>query len=199
MAILIGLEHFLQLDKINLLPKIHMMIVYFIVWVIMTSSVSATAQPAPFQEYVVKGAFLYNFARFVEWPQKAFANEQDPLTICILGEDPFDNALDQLRGKTTGKHKIQVRQHAALSEIYSCNILFISKSEQDKLAEILSFSHQRRVLTVSDMENFAAQGGVIGLITVQNKIRFEVNLEAARRADLRISSQLLKLAIIVKE
>lgn len=172
---------------------------YLLPWVMLTNSVFATAQPDAFQEYFVKGAFLYNFARFVEWPQKAFTSEQDPVTICILGEDPFGSALDQLRGKTTGNRKILVRQHVNISEIDHCNILFISKSEQAKLAEILPSSHRRSMLTVSDMENFAEQGGIIGLVTVENKIRFEVNLDAARRANLKISSQLLKLANIVKD
>ena len=149
-------------------------------------------------EYALKAAFLYNFAQFIHWPTETFSKDQTTFTLCILGKDPFGPALDPVKGKSLKGRKLVIKHVDKLQDAENCQILFISRSEKENLAEILAELRGSGVLTVGDMENFAQQGGVINLITVKRKVRFEINLDAAERAGLRISSKLLKLAKIIQ-
>ena len=146
------------------------------------------------QEYKVKAAFLYNFTLFVEWPAEAFTGNDSPLTVCILGKSPFGGALDSLRGKTAKKRKLVIRQINRVEEMGNCHVLFVSTSEKMHLPNILAAVNNQNVLTVSDLDRFAQTGGIINFITLEDKVRFEINLKAAQQAGIRISSQLLKLA-----
>jgi hypothetical protein len=157
----------------------------------------AYAQPPAVREYQVKAAFVYNFAKFVEWPAAVFANAQAPLRLCIVGEDPFGEALDALKDKTVRDRRLGVQQLARVESPAVCQIAFISTSEKERLPQLLEPLKDTPVLTVSDMDSFLHAGGVINLVTVDNKIGFEINLDAARRAGLTISAQLLKLATAV--
>jgi hypothetical protein len=150
-------------------------------------------------EYLVKAAFLYNFAKFVEWPDKAFMDDQTPIILYILGKDPFGNALDSLQNKTVKGRNLMITRLKDIHDSQQCHILFISQSEKKNLARIFEKIKKWNVLTVSDIENFAQEGGIINFITKENKIRFAINVDAAQRSDLTVSSKLLKLAIIVKE
>lgn len=152
------------------------------------------AEDGASQEYKVKAAFLYNFTLFVEWPTEAFTGNDSPLTVCILGKSPFGNALGGLKGKTVKTRKLAVRQINSPQEIGGCQVLFVSASEKMQLPNILAAVKNRNVLTVSDIDSFAEAGGIINFITLEDKVRFEVNLKAAQQARLKISSQLLKLA-----
>lgn len=149
---------------------------------------------APTREYEIKAAFLYHFARFVEWPEEA---AQERVALCVLGQDPFGEALDGLDGKTTKNKTLTVRRIEHDREAQSCHVLFISSSERERLPQLLDMLHANHVLTVGETKTFARDGGVIRLFEVGNKIRFEVNLEAARRAELDISSRMLKLASVI--
>ena len=146
------------------------------------------------QEYKVKAAFLYNFTLFVEWPAEAFTGNDSPLTVCILGKSPFGDALDSLRSKTAKKRKLVIRQINRVEEMGNCNVLFISTSEKMHLPNILAALKNQKVLTVSDMDGFAQAGGIINFVTLEDKVRFEINLKAAQQSKIKISSQLLKLA-----
>ena len=146
------------------------------------------------QEYKVKAAFLYNFTLFVEWPAEAFTGNDSPLTVCILGKSPFGEAMDSLRGKMAKKRKLVIRQINRVEEMGNCHVLFVSTSEKMHLPNILAAIKNQNVLTVSDMDRFAQAGGIINFITLEDKVRFEINLKAAQQAGIRISSQLLKLA-----
>ena len=146
------------------------------------------------QEYKVKAAFLYNFTLFVEWPAEAFTGNDSPLTVCILGKSPFGEAMDSLRGKMAKKRKLVIRQINRVEEMGNCHVLFVSTSEKMDLPNILAAVKNQNVLTVSDMDRFAQAGGIINFITLEDKVRFEINLKAAQQAGIRISSQLLKLA-----
>lgn len=150
-------------------------------------------------EYAIKAAYLYNFAKFVEWPPRSFTTDGDPLRICVIGDNPFGDALTSLGGKAVGSHAVAVQVLPAHSEAPGCHIVFINRSQQLRLKTLLTVFSKRPVLTVSDIEDFAQQGGVIGLIEVEQRIHFTINLAAMRRAGLKLSSQLLKLAIIVDE
>ena len=147
---------------------------------------------------LVKAAFLFNFARFTDWPAHAFQVPVTPVRFCVLGRDPFGAALDAIAAKAIRGRSIAVSRLGSAQEAARCHVLFISESEKRRLAEILASVRDLPVLTVADMAAFARSGGIINLKTVQNKIRFEVNLAAARRAGLRLSSRFLSLATIVR-
>jgi hypothetical protein len=161
-----------------------------------TASGNAPAQSSP--EYQLKAVFLFNFAQFVEWPASAFPEPDTPLGICILGEDPFGGYLDEtVRGETVANHPLTVRRYRRVNEIKGCHILFVSRQEQGHLSEILDSLKGHSVLTVSDAERFASRGGMIRFVTDHNRIRLRINLEAARAANLTLSSKLLRPAQIV--
>lgn len=154
----------------------------------------------PPSEYEVKAAYLLNFARFVEWPTGAFAQETSPVVLGVLGRDPFGNALDRILGaQKIGGRSFEIRRAARLQELGTCHILFISASEGDRMDGILSSLRGQATLTIADMEKFAPSGGVIGFFTEEKRVRFEANPAAAQRAGIKLSSKLLKLARIVKE
>jgi hypothetical protein len=153
------------------------------------------AQQNASSEYQVKAAFLFHFAQFVEWPPDTFRDADSPLTYCTMGEDPLSGALDQsLSGKTIGARSLRVQQLKPSQPAQTCQVLFIGALETRKISEIMASVSGRPILTVGDTEHFAADGGVIGLVIEANKIRFEINLEAAEKANLKISARLLALA-----
>ena len=157
---------------------------------------NTSAQSSP--EYQLKAVFLFNFAQFVEWPASAFPEAHTPLVICVLGKDPFGAYLDEtVRGETVDNHPLAVRRYRTVDEIKECHILFVSRQEQDHMSEILDSLKGRSILTVSDAERFASRGGMIRFVTERNRIRLRINLEAARAANLTISSKLLRPAEIV--
>ena len=156
------------------------------------------AEPRPLLEYSVKAAFLYNFARFVEWPESAFEHRDAPITFCILGEDPFGATIDKtLQNKRIHNRALIIRRHKSVGQIKACHILFISTSEKQRLRQILESVQDQNVVTVSEMEGFARHGGIINLIIEDQRVRFEVNLDAAEQNQLKISSRVLKLAKVV--
>jgi len=148
-------------------------------------------------EYEVKAAFLYNFARFVEWPLDAPGDDRT-FVVTVLGRDPFGSVLDDtLRGKTIDAKRMVVRRVLRSEDVGRSHIVFISDSENERLPAILKSLEAAPVLTVGDMNQFAERGGVIRFKVDQERIRLEINVAAAQRSRLRISSQLLKLARIV--
>lgn len=146
-------------------------------------------------EYDVKAAFLFHFAQFVEWPSDAFQDVNSPLRYCTIGEDSFRGALDDtLKGKSVAKHPLVVQHLTGKEQIAGCQILFIGVSEKKRLEEELTSTNGHPVLSVGETEHFTNDGGVIGFFMENNKVRFNINLEAAERAKLKISSRLLLLA-----
>jgi len=146
-------------------------------------------------EYQAKAAFLYNFARFVEWPPQSFAATTDSLVVGVLGEDPFGVVLDQTLGdKFLHDRRVIVRRFQRIEGAAECHILFISSSQGSRLEEIMRSLNGVSVLTVSDVEGFVERGGMIGFSKRANQVGFEINVDAVERVGLRISSQLLKLA-----
>lgn len=149
-------------------------------------------------EYRLKAAFLYNFAKFVEWPAGAFASPDAPLLICIAGANPFGNALATLAGKTVDRRPVEVRTLPSATGLERCHIVFVGRAEEGRLKAVLARLGRLPILTVSDIGGFAEGGGMIGLFESEQNIRFNVNLAVARQANLKLSSQLLKLATIVE-
>ena len=151
-------------------------------------------------EYQIKAVFLYKFARFVEWPAATLGDPGDPIVLGILGEDPFGRTLEKvIQGKTAQDRELVVRRFARIQELESCHILFITSSQKRRLFDILAHLDRAAVLTVGEMKLFARDGGMIRLVEKDEMIRFEINPEAAARAGLKISSELLKLAEIVRD
>jgi YfiR/HmsC-like len=161
-------------------------------------AVSAAAQQTKPQEYQVKAVYLYNFGRFVEWPPSSAGDES--FVICVLGQDPFGAALDStVAGEMIDDRKLVARRIAAPGDAAGCRILFISSSEAAHLKDILALVNKTTVLTVSDLPGFSDSGGMIEFVLQENKVRFRVNLAAAEKAGLTLSSQLLKVATDIKK
>lgn len=152
-----------------------------------------------FDEYQVKAAFLYSFAKFVEWPPQAFSSPAAGITICVLGDDPFGNFLDDsVRDKTVAGRPLIIQRITDLSAGRDCKILFIAASERGRMPALLASIASSSLLTVGDTAQFTAQGGIIGLQLDGQRIRLWVNLPAAEKAKLRISSRMLSLANIIR-
>jgi hypothetical protein len=150
-------------------------------------------------EYEVKAAFLLNFIRFVNWSDRTRGETGNELILGIVGEDRFGKALNLIRGAEIKGKTLVVKNTVDSNSLTSCDILFISSSEKDQLPSIMAAVKDLSVLTVSEIEGFAQRGGMINFIIVGNKIRFEINPDAAKQAGIHISSQLLQLAQIVTD
>lgn len=155
----------------------------------------ADAQTSHPGEYQIKAAFIFHFAKFVEWPSSALGTTNSPIIIGVLGDNPFHEDLEKtVRNKTVDDHPLVVKQFQSVAEALGSHILFISASEKGRLAEILKELRGRSVLTVGDMDRFDENGGMINFVLEDSKIRFKINNEAASKAGLKISSKLLSLA-----
>ena len=151
-------------------------------------------------EYQVKAAFLFNFTQFVEWPVNALPETKTHLVIGILGGNPFGTYLEEIvSGEQANGHPLVVQEYKIAEEIKTCHILFINLTEKNKLEQAITSLKGRSILTVSDGNNFIKQGGMVRFITKNNKIQIQINPEAAKEADLIISSKLLRLAEIVSQ
>ena len=151
------------------------------------------------REYAIKAAYLYQFSRYVQWPASAFANENSPLVIGVLGADPFGNILEEIaKTKRIEGRPIAIRRFATMADFKPCHILFISSSvsPEQKEAAIQKAKHAP-ILLVGEEPGFAEQGGTINFFFDENKIRFEINATAVKHDQLKISSKLLSLAKIV--
>jgi hypothetical protein len=161
-------------------------------------SLAAAAQAQSATEYQVKAAFLFNFAKFVEWPADAFSNSDAPLQVCVLGHDPFGRDFEQLIvEKTVSGHRIEVAHPDRVPQARACQILFIAASENQRLREILQGLKGASVLTVADTPGFAQMGGIINFVLDDNRVRFEINQKAAEQVHLKLSARLLTVAKLV--
>src|SRR5260221_5089895 len=154
-------------------------------------------------EYLIKAGFIYNFAKLVEWPATAFAQPDSPIVIGVLGHDPFGTTVDRIvADKKINGRGIAVKRlkwSRDFKTYKDCNILFVSLSEKDHLDNVVEAMRLLPILTIGDAPGFAKRGGIINFTLEDNKVRFEVNVEAAKHADLTISSRLLTLARIVPQ
>jgi hypothetical protein len=149
----------------------------------------------PVDEYQVKAAFLLNFAKFVEWPATTFKTPGNPISICVLGTNPFGRSLEEAAsGKSMDGRKFAVRQIGEMGQASGCQILFVPSQQKKGVQE----ASPPGVLIVGESEGFASCGGIIGFKLDSGRVRLEINVEAAERRNLRISSKLLSLAQIVK-
>jgi hypothetical protein len=154
-------------------------------------------------EYLIKAGFIFNFAKFVEWPQTTFAQPDSPIVIGILGTDPFGAIIDHIvQDKKIGGRGFVVKRlkwGTDLKDLKECKILFVGASERVHIDELVQIVKGLPILTVGETPGFAEHGGVIRFILEDNRVRFEVNVEAARQAGITISSRLLTLARIIQQ
>jgi hypothetical protein len=154
----------------------------------------ATPENKPTQ-YEVEAAYLFNFGKFVGWPN---THASSPFLICILGDDPFGPVLDRaIAGEVLGSRLVQDKRITHPQDAAGCSILYISSSESARLSKILSAIQEAPVLTVSDIPDFVQQGGMIQFVLRDGRVRFEVNLAPTQRNGLMMSSELLKVAVQV--
>jgi YfiR/HmsC-like len=160
---------------------------------------STTLHAAASTEYQVKAALILNFAEFIEWPASEFPDARAPILVGVLGDDPFGDALEMtFQGETAQGRSFVVKRSQQLDDLRNCHLLFVSKSEKDRQADILSSLNGRSIVTIGESDGFAQQGGVINFYIENNRVHFEINLDAAQHKSLRINSQLLKRGKIVE-
>lgn len=142
----------------------------------------------------VKAAFVFNFVKFVEWPAEVVPSN-GPLVLGVLGSDGIEESLrTYVRGKTVNGHELIVRRIGGSDDVGRLHLLFVGADEHDRVPDVIKRVEKNSVLTVSDVERFCQTGGVIALAMDQNRVRFDVNLDAAERGRLKLSSKLLALA-----
>jgi len=165
---------------------------FFLLFLLLISAIDANAQrPTDFD---VKAAYLYNFAKYVRWPPHETGNFE----ICVLGNDPFGNALDQIaRGEKIGGEDLTIRRLHSPADALTCRILFVGSSESKRIGQDMAVLSAHPILTVSDIDNFASQGGTIQFVNDEGRVRFVINRGAAEKSGLALSSELLKVAKLV--
>jgi len=147
-------------------------------------------------EYQIKAAFLFNFAKFVDWPSRKFTEADSPLIIGIVGSDPFGDLLDeQVQDQRINDRTVIVRRIQSMEELRKCHMIFVCRSEADRLGPILSEVRGDNVLTVGETDKFISHGGMINFVVTDGNVHFEINDSAARHAGLKISSKLANLAL----
>jgi len=149
-------------------------------------------------DYKVKAAYLYQFTKFTQWPDGLFLNAETPIRICVLGRNPFGSSLDNFSSRTSQNRGLLIEYLPSLQSITSCHVVFISRSEEKRLTQILQRIENSPVLTVSDMEGFVYRGGIIGFVPKRRKVGIEINVSASRAAGAKLSSKLLEVATLVQ-
>lgn len=154
----------------------------------------AGAQGTALTEQEVKAAYLFNFAKFVDWPEGMFASPSEPFQICVFGQDPFGRLLDGvIQGEQVDGKRLAAARPERIAELRSCHILFVSRSERGRLGEILAAVRGSNVLTVGEGEEFLEKGGMIAFVRQGTKVRFYIDQKAAEQAPFKISSRLMAL------
>ena len=171
-----------------------LLLAWMLVGGLLTGSLAAVA----LTEYEVKAGFLYHVGWFVEWPASSAQDRASTLIIGVLGTNPFGGVLDDvMRGKTIRERPVVIKYYQRVEEAVSSHVLFISASEDPRLPAILAVLEGTPVLTVSDLERFTERGGMIALRLVDRRVHFDINMDATERAELKLSSQLLRLAKVI--
>lgn len=162
-------------------------------------AVLAAGQGPP-TEFDVKAVYLVKFIQYVDWPASAFQSPTSPLVIGVLGANPFGQVLDEVaKGEMMRDHPLVVRYYRSVRDVGDVQVLYVTSSERSHLPLILAALNERHILTVSDLEGFSKDGGIVRFVVENKKVRFRVNIDAAKRADLQISSKLLQLAEVVRD
>lgn len=159
---------------------------------VVTGFLSISAHCQPQSEYKVKAGYVFNIPAFAEWPKNAGFCEA--FTICVVGESPIFDILSSSQKKVVKNLPVVVERVEEVTEKTCCQVLFIAASERYRLQKLLPAAHEKGIMTVSDIEDFENLGGMVSLVTRGDRVIYNLNLTAARKADISFSSQLLKLA-----
>lgn len=175
---------------------------YSLAWIIAAMFVVSPAiGHAQMDEYSIKAGYLYNFSKYVAWPEGIFATSTASFVICVLGEDPFGSRLDQaIAGKTSGDGRsLEVRRVKSVGSevLHGCQMVFVSKSEKQNAGAVVEAVRGGSVFTVADFSPFAENGGVANLRIDRTKVRVDLNMAAANRANLKVSGKLQQVANLV--
>ena len=176
---------------------ISFLIALFFFWGTISIAVFASSAGPP--EYKVKAVFMFHFAKFVEWPTGESPSSDKNLSICVLGDDPFGEHFNIIKGKKIKGRTVESKTSLKIENAKNCDFLFISESEKSNVVQILRDLKDHDVLTISDMEGFLEAGGMIQFVLEKRKVRFLINMGAAKRAGFKVSSKLLELAKGIKE
>jgi hypothetical protein len=158
----------------------------------------ASAQEVRSGEYDLKAAILFNLVKFIEWPATAYPSAQAPTVLCTLGRDPFGSALSDYAGNSVNGRSLVIRRLQRDEDAHGCHLVYISSSERKLLPQVLKNLQTGPILTVGELEQFAARGGMIQLTVEEKQVHFTINLGVASREQLRIRSNLLALSRIVE-
>jgi len=150
-------------------------------------------------EYQVKAAMVFNMLRFMDWPDEALPATDSPFTICVSGKGPLGTALEKLRGKQIKGKAILVRQLGQSTHYNGCKALVAGSESEGLTSGLLDQTRSLAIVTIGEGSTFTQTGGVVGFVLQDGKVRFKINMSAARRHQIRISAQLLKLALTVQE
>ena len=183
----------------SLLPTLTVVALLLAAWLPGAPS-RAGGPDAPYPEYQVKAAFLYHFTKYMEWPPGAFASAGPGIVLGVLGVDPFQGAVeDVIRDRTVEGRPLSWKRFEDPPRPGECHVLFIGSAEQARLNKALDRLKTLPILTVGESEAFGRAGGIAWFRLEGNKLRFAINLDAARRAGLKISSRLLGVATVVTD
>jgi hypothetical protein len=175
-------------------------IIALLAWflILARSATSLAVDPMTLGEYQIKAGFLFNFTRFVTWPEKTFATAASPIVICVVGDTPLtDPLIDVAAGKIVDGHSVSVKHMKAGEDLRGCNLLFISSSEQRHAVQILDSLKGLNVLTVGEDPGVARAGAIINFTIQENKVKLEINLDAAMHTSLKLSAKLIEVSRIV--
>ena len=160
-----------------------------ILWIIVIYGVSCAETP---QEFKVKASYLLNMPRFADWPASTSGNQS--FKICTIGETPLFDLLVSMKDLRIKNHPVLVLSINEIAQANECQVLFIAASERYRLQRLLPEAHKLKIMTISDMRDFSKLGGIIALVSVNNRITYDLNLVTARSAGITFNSQILKLA-----
>ncbi len=158
---------------------------------------ASSAQEQKPDEYQVKALFLYNFLNFIEYPADSSFKTSPAITVCIVGESPFEEAIEEIRDETVRGKRLAIKFYRPDDEPRGCHLLFVPAPETRHIGRLLRSIKGTGLLTVGDTEEATRQGAVIGFFMERNKVRFAINLDNAKKSGLKISAKLLRLARIV--
>jgi len=178
--------------------------IFYVIACILCMQSVAEEIVSPLYEQKIKAGLVYNLIKYTEWPKTAFIapnqvknNNQAALTICIFGNDPFDGYLSPLQGRTAQQAVISIIHVNSIPEIQSCSVIIIHRNQREQLPNLFTVLHNKNILTISDIENFAELGGMVELARQEEKVVLQINKNSLDSAKLIIDARMLKLANIV--
>ncbi|QTA79010.1 YfiR-like (DUF4154) domain-containing protein [Desulfonema limicola] len=182
-----------------MIRKNYINLILMIIFLIPVSVNTCKAQPSAGSEYQVKSGFIYHFARFTQWPSREGENETSPFIICIASTYPETDSLFSLEKKVLRQRRFVVKKYESKADIETCHILFIASDDKNYILKKIDDSRGHNILTIGEEKEFAEMGGIISFFVEQKRLRFAVNLKAAKLAGLKFSAQLLMSAELIRE